>query len=91
MSTKVKFHGTEVKNIIISYLDKEASDPSIGYLKLIDVHNLDKTCDSINIQVVSDYVTITIYKKESTNTITRRELIPTHSIQRIWIDDMPVG
>jgi hypothetical protein len=42
----------------------------------------------LNIQIVSDYVTITFYKKESSNSIIRRELIPTHSVQHIWVKDL---
>src|SRR5918994_1278740 len=33
-------------------------------------------------------VTITFYKKESSNSIIRRELIPTHSVQHIWVKDL---
>jgi hypothetical protein len=45
-------------------------------------------CETLNVQIVSDYVTITFYKKESSNSIIRRELIPTHTVQRIWVEDL---
>ncbi|HEU5172870.1 MAG TPA: hypothetical protein VFT83_05005 [Nitrososphaeraceae archaeon] len=87
VSAKIKFHGIEVKNIVIRFIEKSA-DPLTESVKVLDASSLDKTCETINVQVVSDYVTVTLYKKESSNNILRRELIPTHLIQRIWIDDI---
>ena len=87
VSAKIKFHGIEVKNIVIRFIEKNA-DPLTESVKVLDASSLDKTCETINVQVVSDYVTITLYKKESSNNILRRELIPAHLIQRIWIDDI---
>jgi hypothetical protein len=89
ISAKIKFHGIEVKNIVICFIEKQSVDPLKESLKVLDASTLDKTCETINVQVVSDYITITFYKKESSNSILRRELIPTHLIQRIWIDDIP--
>jgi hypothetical protein len=40
------------------------------------------------VQVVADYVTITFYQNESSNILIRRELIPTHNIEHILIDDL---
>lgn len=87
VSAKIKFHGIEVKNIVIRFIEKNA-DPLTESVKVLDASSLDKTCETINVQVVSDYVTVTLYKKESSNNILRRELIPSHLIQRIWIDDI---
>jgi len=83
----IKFHGTEVKNIIISFLQSPTSNAAT---KLIEEFNAIKSsvnCETINIQVVAEYVTITFYKKESSNILLRRELIPTHNIEHILIDD----
>ena len=85
---KIKFHGVEVKNIVICFIEKQNSDPLTESLKMLDTSSFNKTIETINVQVASDYLTITFYKKESSNNILRRELIPTHLIQRIWIDDM---
>ena len=82
---KIKFHGVEVKNIIIHYLVKKKSEAEI-----IEEYDAIKSqnCETINIQVVSDYITITFYNEESSNSIIRRELIPTHTVQHIWINDL---
>ena len=45
-------------------------------------------CETINVQVVADFVTITFYRKESENSIVRRELIPSHAIEHIWVKDL---
>jgi hypothetical protein len=42
-----------------------------------------RSCKTINVQVVADFVTITFYKQESTNCIVSRELIPLHAIEHI--------
>jgi hypothetical protein len=44
--------------------------------------------DTVNTQIVADYITITFYREESSNSIIRRELIPTHLVQHIWVQDM---
>lgn len=44
-------------------------------------------CETINVQVVADFVTITFYRNENENSIIRRELIPSHAIQHIWVKD----
>jgi hypothetical protein len=44
--------------------------------------------ETINIQVVAEYVTITYYKDEAANVIINRELIPTHSIEHIMVSDV---
>jgi hypothetical protein len=47
-----------------------------------------QTIETINIQVVAEYVTITYYKNEAANVIINRELIPTHSIEHIMVNDI---
>ena len=84
----VKFHGTEVANVTILYLAKSHSKPDKEILGEFDAKKNPERCETLNIQIVSDYVTITFYKKESSNSIIRRELIPTHTIQRIWVEDL---
>ena len=91
ISAKIKFHGVEVKNIVICFIEKKSANPITESHKVLDFSSFDETCETINIQVVSDFVTITLYRKESSNSIIRRELIPTHLIQRIWIDDIPTN
>ena len=44
-------------------------------------------CETINVQVVADFVTIIFYRNENENSIIRRELIPSHAIQHIWVKD----
>ncbi|HZA08082.1 MAG TPA: hypothetical protein VE619_10290, partial [Nitrososphaeraceae archaeon] len=47
-----------------------------------------RQCETINIQIVADFVTITFYKQESANSIIARELIPLHKIEHIWVKDL---
>ena len=84
----IKFHGTEVKNILISFVQSPTSNAAT---KLIEEFNATKSsvnCETINVQVVAEYVTITFYKNESSNILIRRELIPTHNIEHVLIDDL---
>lgn len=84
----VKFHGTEVANVTVLYLTKSHSKPDKVVFEEFDAKMNPERCETLNIQIVSDYVTITFYKKESSNSIIRRELIPTHSVQHIWVKDL---
>ena len=85
----IKFHGTEVKNIIIQHLVKEnSSQDRKEVFNEFNAVNTEHQCETINIQVVAEYVTITFYKKESSNSIFKRELIPTHRVQHIRIEDL---
>lgn len=45
-------------------------------------------CESLNVQVVAEFVTITFYRDEKENTVIRRELIPSHGIEHIWVNDI---
>ena len=84
----IKFHGTEVKNIIINFLRSQINNPSTTVIEEFNAIKSPENCETINVQVVADYVTITFYKNESSNILIRRELIPTHNIEHILIDDL---
>lgn len=84
----IKFHGTEVKNIIIHFLQSQNKNPNTDVIKEFDASNSSENCETINIQVVSDFVTITFYQNENANIMLKRELIPSHAIEHIWIDDL---
>ena len=91
MSTEqkiIKFHGAEVNNVIILYSIRPYSKPVTVVIEEFDALKDPERCETINIQVVSDFITITFYKQESSNSIIRRELIPTHAVEHIWVDDL---
>ncbi|MGB8027532.1 MAG: hypothetical protein WCE95_07990 [Nitrososphaeraceae archaeon] len=80
-----KFHGSEVENIIIRYVVRQYDKPGIVEIEEFDALKNPEPCETINVQVVADFVTLTFYRKESENSIIRRELIPLHVIERIWV------
>ena len=84
----VKFHGTEVGNVVILYAIRPFAKPITEIIEEFDALKVRETCETINVQVVSDFITITLYKQESTNSIIRRELIPLHAIEHIWVNDL---
>jgi hypothetical protein len=84
----IKFHGTKVANITILYAVKPRSGGDIETLEEFNAAKNPEICETLNTQVVADYITITFYRKESSNSIIRRELIPTHLVQHIWVQDM---
>jgi hypothetical protein len=84
----VKFHGLEVDNIIVQYSQKTQSKPE-KTIKEFDAASDPQVCETVNVQVVSEFVTITFYKNEKANSIIKRELIPTYKIEHIWVKDMP--
>jgi hypothetical protein len=91
MSTEqkiIKFHGAEVNNVIILYSIRPYSKPVTVVIEEFDALKDPERCETINIQVVADFVTITFYKQESSNSIIRRELIPTHTVEHIWVNDL---
>jgi hypothetical protein len=91
MSTEqkiIKFHGAEVNNVIILYSIRPYSKPVTVVIEEFDALKDPEQCETINIQVVADFITITFYKQESSNSIIRRELIPTHTVEHIWITDL---
>jgi len=87
--TIVKFHGTEVANIIILYAIRPKANPITEIIEEFNASMVREACEIINVQVVADFVTITLYKQETTNSILRRELIPLHAIEHIWVNDSP--
>ena len=84
----IKFHGTEVKNIIIHFLQSQNKNSDTNIIKEFNASSSSENCETINIQVVADFVTITFYQNENANIMVKRELIPTHVIGHIWIDDL---
>jgi hypothetical protein len=84
----VKFHGTEVGNVIILYTIRPHSKPITEIIEEFDALKVQDICETINVQIVADFVTITLYKQESINSIIRRELVPIHAIQHIWVNDL---
>jgi len=84
----IKFHGTEVKNIKIHFLKSQNKDPNTNVIEEFNALNSFENCETINIQVVADFVTITFYQNESANIVLKRELLPTHTVEHIWIDDL---
>jgi hypothetical protein len=87
--TIVKFHGSEVANIIILYAVRSKANPITEIIEEFNASMVREACEIINVQVVADFVTITLYKQETTNSILRRELIPLHTIEHIWVNDSP--
>ena len=91
MSTEqkiIKFHGAEVNNVIILYSIRPYSKPVTVVIEEFDALKDVERCETINVQVVADFVTITFYKQESSNSILRRELIPTQAVEHIWVNDL---
>lgn len=87
--TSIKFHGVKVKNVIITHLRRTSNASTVEKLDILTAkYERNQTVDTINIQVVAEYVTITYYKDEAANIIINRELIPTHSIEHIMVSDI---
>jgi hypothetical protein len=85
----IKFHGTKVYNIIILYSTRQYFKKIQDTAQEFDALNDPEDSETINVQVVADFVTVTFYQQESSNLIKRRELIPTQNIQHISIKDQP--
>ena len=79
----IKFHGDEVANVVIFLRSEKDAD-----IETFDAAGNPLVCETINIQVVADFVTIAFYKDEQAKSIIRRELIPSHRIVRILIEDL---
>jgi len=87
--TSIKFHGVKVKNVIITHLRRTSNASTVEKLDISTAkYERNQTVDTINIQVVAEYLTITYYKDEAANIIINRELIPTHSIEHIMVSDI---
>lgn len=86
----IKFHASEVDNIIIRYATRVHNTPNGFLIEEFDAAKDPQVCETLNVQVVADFVTITFYKQEKENSILRRELIPSHAIERIWVNDIKI-
>ena len=84
----IKFHGTEVKNIVIRFLQSQKNNPNAKVIEEFNMLNSNENCETINIQVVADFVTISYYQNEEANKLLKRELIPTHTIEFIHVFDL---
>ena len=84
----IKFHGLEVDNVVVRYSQREINNPDNMKIEEFDARKDPQSFETVNIQVVSDFVTVTFYKKESDNIVIRRELIPTYSVDHIWVSDL---
>jgi hypothetical protein len=84
----IKFHGLAVANVIVRYSQREVNKPDTIKMEEFDAAKDPQICETVNIQVVSDFVTITFYKNESDNIVIRRELIPTFLLEHIWVSDL---
>jgi hypothetical protein len=85
----IKFHGNEVENVTILYSIRPNMKPITTKMEEFDALKDPRPCKSINIQIVAEFVTITFYKQESTNSIMSRELIPLHATEHLWVKDLP--
>jgi hypothetical protein len=78
-----------VKNVVITHLRRTSNTSTMEKLDILTAkYERNQTIETINIQVVAEYVTITYYKNEAANVIINRELIPTHSIEHIMVNDI---
>src|SRR5919199_3645155 len=85
----IKFHGNEVENVRILYSIRPNIKPLSARMEEFDALKDPRPCESINIQIVADFVTITFYKQERTNSIIERELVPLHAPEHLWVKDLP--
>ena len=83
----IKFHGQEVQDVIVRYVQTRDGPKA----KEFDAEQDPQACETVNVQVVSGFVTITFYRDEKANSIIRRDLIPTHRVKRIEVWDLPPG
>ena len=87
--TSIKFHGVQVKNVIITHLRRTSTSSTVEKLDISTTkYERNQFIETINVQVVAEYVTITYYKNEAANKIINRELIPSHSIEHIMVSDI---
>lgn len=83
----IKFHGTRVDNVIIRYTSKSWDNPEMTVVTEFDTSKITGEFETINIQAVADYITITFYKQEHSSLILRREMIPAYKVEQVWIND----
>jgi hypothetical protein len=77
-----------VANVTILYSIRPHVKPITTRMEEFDALKDSRPCETINVQVVADFVTLTFYKQESTNCIIDRELIPLHAIEHVWVKDL---
>ena len=83
----IKFHGTRVENVIIRFTSRSWDNPETVAISEFDALKISGKFETINIQAVADYITITFYKKEHSNLVLQREMIPAVKVEHIWIKD----
>lgn len=83
----IKFHGTKVDNVIIHYTSRSRDNPEMIAISEFNTSKITGKFETINIQAIADYITITFYKQERSNLILRREMIPAYKVEHIWIKD----
>ncbi|MEO9294864.1 MAG: hypothetical protein ABI347_04610 [Nitrososphaera sp.] len=81
----IKFHGQEVQDVVIRYVKSVDSRQELAEF---DAAGDPQQCETINVQVVSEFVTITFYRDEKSNSIIRRDLVPTYRVERIAVSDI---
>lgn len=87
--TSIKFHGIRVKNVIITHMRRTSDSILVEKLDISTTkYERNESIETINVQVVAEYATITYYRDEAANVIINRELIPTHSIEHIAVIDL---
>lgn len=87
--TSIKFHGIRVKNVIITHMRRTSDSILVEKLDISTTkYERNESIETINVQVVAEYVTITYYRDEAANVIINRELIPTHSVEHITVIDL---
>lgn len=72
--------------MVVRYAQRTGGKPET--IEEFDAEKDPQVCETINVQVVSEFVTITFYRDEKTNSIVKRELIPTHRVEHIGVRDL---
>ncbi|MGI0018874.1 MAG: hypothetical protein ACREAY_00220 [Nitrososphaera sp.] len=81
----IKFHGQQVHDVVVRYTQIGGASAT---LEEFDAAKDPEVCETINVQVVSEFVTITFYRDEKANSIVRRVLIPVHRVERMEVKDL---
>ena len=82
----IKFHGDAVANVVIDMHSKKGGNAI--ETDTFDAMEDPLPCETINIQVIADFVSITFYRNEQSNSMIQRELIPYYRVERILIKDL---
>lgn len=81
----IKFHGDVVANVVIAL--RSQGGAGAAETEKFDAALDPLACETINVQVVADFVTITFYREEQAQSVIKRELIPSHRVEHILIED----